>query len=174
MYPGKAVADMKYCGWAAAICSAAIPPVGRSCNVKLVVLDLVVRQHQLQKFREDAPSILKEHLAVRCRRSENEIAAPFSLRPEVPIEDVVHRVHRLRAATESQDGRIRLCRVVAIGKDGLVVNGGSAHRLRPLAHVRPERLAQDYHQGGCGGCRGKGVRAPLLHPESPRVIKFGM
>src|SRR5262245_21385643 len=131
--------------------------------MKLVVVDSVVRQHHLQEFREDARSILKEQLAVRCRRSDHDITALFSLRTKVAIESVVDRVHGLRAATKNQNGWMRLCRIIAIGKHGLVVNGRAAHHLRPLEHFRTNGLAQECHQRG----HGESLRAPLLHPESP-------
>src|SRR5262245_1356560 len=110
--------------------------------MKLAALDLVVPQDHLQKLREDPGSTLKEHFAARRRRSEDEITTPFSLCTEVAIENVVDRVHGLRAAPKRQDGRVRLCGIIAIWKDGLVLNRRTTRRLRPLDHFRPERLAQ--------------------------------
>src|SRR5262249_4133098 len=53
---------------------------------------------------------------------DHDVTAFLSLCTEIPVEDVVHSVHRLRTATESQDARIRLGSIVAIGKDNLIID----------------------------------------------------
>src|SRR6266849_5809129 len=99
------------------------PPVRRSRDVKLVVLNFVVRQNHLQKFREDAGALVKEQLTLRRRWGDNYIAALFSLGTEVAIKDVVHGVHGLRSATQSQNGRVRPGRIIGAWKDDLIMNG---------------------------------------------------
>src|SRR6266550_4075097 len=147
------------------------PSVRHSRDVKLAVADFVVCQNHFQKFREDAISLVEEQLTVRRGRSDNDITALFSLGTEVAIENVVHRVHRLRTAAESQDGWICLGRILAARKDGLVMNGRTAHRLRLLEHIRLERLDQQHCNSYCGS-RQHPVRAFLLHREAPSLSRL--
>ena len=116
--------------------------VRRPGDVKLVVLDFVVRQNHLQKFRKDARAVLEEQLTVRRRRSDDDVAALLGLGAEVAAEHAVHRVHRLRTAAEGQDRGIRRGRIVAVRQDDLVVDG-RAHLLRLLHLLRVERSQRD-------------------------------
>src|SRR5229473_707919 len=109
------------------------PSVGCSRDMKFVVADFVVREDQLQEFWENAIALLKEIMAVRRRRRDNDIAAPFSLCTEVAIENVVHRLHGLRAATESQDRHSRL-------EGGPCNERSIAHLLRLLQEFLLQRL----------------------------------
>jgi hypothetical protein len=147
------------------------PTVRHARDVKLAVLDLVVRKNHFQKFRKYAGSLFEEQIPARRRRRDHDIAALFGLGTQVARENRVHGVHGLRAAAESQNGRIGLCRIVAIRKDDLVNNGRIGDVFGMRLHFRPGRLDYEHHNGRHRGGRHHGSQL-LPHRESPQIIKL--
>src|SRR5262249_19002661 len=115
---------------------------------------------------------LKEQLTVRRRGSDNDIAPLFSLCAEIAIENIVDRVHCLGAATERQNGRIRLCWIVAVGQDRLVMNRRTTDFFCLFEYFRLERLDQEHHKDRHRGNRQHPLRVLLLHLESPSQSSF--
>src|SRR5215813_922119 len=139
--------------------------------MKSAVADFIVRQYHFQKFREDAVTLQKEQLTVRRRWSDNDIAALFSLGAEVAVKNVVHRVHCLRATTESQNGRISLCRIIAVWKDDFIMNGRIVCRRDFLEHFGLDRLDQQCHGGRQGRSQPHPRRVLWLHLQAPPSSK---
>jgi hypothetical protein len=102
----------------------------------------------------------------RCR-SDHDIAALFSLGTEVAIKNIVYADHVLRAATEGQNGRVGLCRIVAIWKDDLVMNGRAGHRFHLFEHFRPNGLGQEHHND-----RDRWSEQHPLHVLSLHIVSF--
>src|SRR5271170_3185714 len=95
-------------------------PVGWSGDVELVVLYFVIRQHQLQELGENARPLLEEQLIVRRGGSDYDVAPFFGLSAQVAGENAVHSVHGLRTPAESENRRIRLRRIIRVGKNHLI------------------------------------------------------
>src|SRR5437016_5112411 len=134
--------------------------------MKLAVLNFVVRENHFHKFRKDARSLLEEQLTIGRCGSNHDIAALLGLGAEISIENAVHRVHGLRTATQSQDRRICFCRIVAVRKDNLILNGGAADFLSLLEHFCSKGLSckQDDSSN----------EYQLLHESSPSCSSRGL
>jgi hypothetical protein len=115
--------------------------------MKLAVADFVVREHLVQKLGKDAVSVLKEQVAVGRGGRNHDIAALLGLGLEVAAEHAVDGVHRLRAAAEGENGRVRFCWIEAVRQDDLVVHGRAGDVLCLLDDLRAERLDQKRDSG---------------------------
>src|SRR5437762_10644882 len=98
-----------------------------SGDVKLAVLNFIIRQNHLQKFRKDARSFFEEQLIIRCGGSDDDVSALLGFCAEVAGQDTVYGVHVLRPAAESQYGRVRFGRIVTVG-DRKSTRLNSSHR----------------------------------------------
>src|SRR6266480_8015573 len=105
-------------------------------DVKLAVLNFVIRQNHLQKFRKDARSFFEEQLIIWRGGSDDDVSALLGFCAEVAGQDTVYGVHVLRTAAEGQNGGICLCRIVTVGKNYLVLNGGLADLFRFFQQFR--------------------------------------
>ena len=80
---------------------------------------------------------------VRRGWSDHDVAALLSLGAQVAVEHILHRVHGLRTAAEGQNRRIRLRRIVSVGKNHLISDRGASYLFGLLQQLRMGGLHRD-------------------------------
>ncbi len=125
--------------------------VRRSGDVEFPTFDLVVGEDLLQEVGEDPVATFEEQLTVWRGWRHHDVSALLGFRPEVSVQHTIDGVHRLRAAAERNDPRVRLRRVVAIRQNHFVMDRDATHGHRLFLHVG-SRGQGERHQRNHDGC----------------------